>query len=80
MDEIATLPITAWELRTVSAYDAVIFTPSFIANAMQRVEDAVADRNFMLSRQQAQALGEALLRAAHQLGTSSTPPDRGPLS
>jgi len=80
MDEISTLPITAWELRTVPAYDAVIFTPSFIANAMQGVEDAVADRNFMLSRQQAQALGESLLRAARALGTASTPPDRGPLS
>lgn len=73
MDEsINTLPIAGWELRTVPTMDAVIFTPSFIASSMQRPEESIADRNFVMTRPQAIELAEALLRAARKLESADS--------
>lgn len=79
MDEsINTLPVAGWDIRVVPSMDAIIFTPSFLANMTQRADEAIADRHFVMYRSQARELAEALVRAAQSLESAGFHPGRDP--
>jgi hypothetical protein len=59
-EEIITLAVTEWELRSAPALGAMLITIQYLTNPMQRPEDA-EERTFVLHATQARELAERIL-------------------
>ncbi|WP_369292851.1 biofilm formation regulator BssS [Xenorhabdus littoralis] len=64
-----TFPITGIEIRTVEAYDALIFTPQYITSPIDSTVHS--DKNFIVTREIAKQLIEMLQNGIHKLESSS---------
>jgi len=63
--EIVSLPITGWELRTVPTLDAMLITLSYLTNSLQSQEDAEV-RTFAIHSAQARELAQRILSLCDQ--------------
>ena len=61
LNEIPTLPITGWELKTVPEYDALLISFSYLANMLQTPDQAQTDRTYVIHRAQAVELAQKIL-------------------
>ncbi|MCP9270377.1 hypothetical protein M5U04_20450 [Xenorhabdus sp. XENO-1] len=68
-NDIQTFPIAGVEIRTVEAYDALIFTPQYIVSPIDPT--VYSDKNFIVSREIAKQLIEMLQNGIHKLESSS---------
>lgn len=59
-EELVTLPVTGWELKSVPGYDAIIISFSYLTHSTQRDEDA-DQRNFAFHTTQARELAQRIL-------------------
>lgn len=67
MDEIKTLPITGWEIKTVPAMDAMLISFSYLSHPLQTLEEAVTDRTYVLHTAQAAELAQRILALLGQM-------------
>lgn len=72
-DDIATMPVTAWELKSVPAMGALMIQLSYLSHSMQSLQDAHRSPHYVLTLAQARELAQRTL-AMCERAESSTPP------
>lgn len=77
-NEINIFPVAAWTVRTVQAYDIILFQPDFLTHAMQSHLDPTPGRTYALTTAQATELVAQIQRALHALQSAdpTPPPDQ----
>jgi len=66
-EEIATLPIAGWELKTVPALDALLITFSYLSHPTQTPAEAVTDRTYILHSALAREFAQRILAALDRM-------------
>jgi len=77
-DDIATFPVTGWEIKSVPALDALLLRFPFLSHATQKIEEADPGRNYILTTTQAAELRDAIDRAIQKMKSGGTPPNPVP--
>jgi len=72
-EEIPTLPIAGWELKAVPAYDAILISFAYLSHALQKPEEAVTDRTYVIHTAQAEELAQRILALLGRMKTGATP-------
>ena len=66
-NELATNPVSGWNIRGVQPYNALLLQFQYLSSPMQRLEDAHESRHYILTQEQAIELAEAIHRNAKNL-------------
>ena len=59
-NELATNPVSGWNIRGVQPYNALLLQFQYLSSPMQRLEDAHESRHYILTQEQAIELAEAI--------------------
>lgn len=73
-DEIATCPLTGWDIKTVDQLETVIFQPHYITAPTNNPDaDSVKDLSLIMTLQQTKELRDVLDRAVERLEMNARP-------
>lgn len=65
-EDLPTFPVTGWEIHLLSAINSLILNIDYLPHASAKREDAIADKNLLISIALAEELASALSRAVQK--------------
>ncbi|MDR0250551.1 MAG: hypothetical protein LBI35_04460 [Burkholderiales bacterium] len=71
-------PITGWEIKTAPSLEIILFQPTFISHALQKMEEQQTAPCFALTAQQVRELVSTLSAALQKIDTAEPQQDSCP--